>query len=61
MDERKPWEQAASVLPVRLRDGLSALGADRLDGLEELRLRRGFPMTALLYEGEVGTDGPPIG
>lgn len=61
MDERKPWEQAASVLPARLRDGLSALGADRLDGLEELRLRRGFPMTALLYEGEVGTDGPPIG
>ena len=48
MDERKPWEQAASVLPARLRDGLSALGADRLDGLEELRLRRGFPMTALL-------------
>lgn len=61
MDERKPWEQAASVLPARLRDGLRALGADRLDALEELRLRRGFSMTALLPEGEAETDGPPIG
>ena len=61
MDKRKPWEQAAAVLPTQLLDDLCAFGLDRLDGLEELRLRRGFSMTALLPEGEVDTDGPPIG
>lgn len=61
MDERKRWEQAAAVLPGPVRDGLRALGADKLEGLEELRLRRGFPMTALLPEGETEVDGPPIG
>lgn len=61
MDERKPWEQAASVLPGPLLDSLRALGADKLEQLEELRLRRGFPMTALLPEGETETGGPPVG
>ena len=60
MDKRKPWEQAAAVLPEQRRNSLCALGGDRLDGLEELRLRRGFPMTALFPEGEVETDGPPV-
>ena len=53
MDERKPWEQAAAVLPAPLTACLNTLGADRLCRLEELRLRRGFPMTAVLPEGEV--------
>lgn len=61
MDERKPWEQAASVLPGPLAEGLQALEADKLEGLEELRLRRGFPMTALLPEGEAEVSGPPVG
>ena len=61
MDKRKPWEQAASVLPEQRRNSLFTLGRDRLDGLEELRLRRGFPMTALFPEGEAETDGPTIG
>lgn len=61
MDKRKPWEQAAAVLPPPLRDGLRALGEDRLCALEELRLRRSFPMTALLPEGEVETASPPVG
>lgn len=61
MDERKPWEQAASVLPGTIRDGLRVLEADKLDVLEEFRLRRGFPMTALLPEGEVELNGPPVG
>ncbi len=61
MNERKPWEQASSVLPKPLYKGLLALGADRLEQLEELRLRRGFPMTALLSEAEAETDTPPIG
>ncbi len=61
MDERRPWEQAAAVLPDPLRDGLRALGEDRLEEAEEFRLRRGFPMTVLLPEGERETDGPPVG
>ncbi len=61
MDERRPWEQAAAVLPGPLRDGLRALGEDRLEEAEEFRLRRGFPMTVLLPEGERETDGPPVG
>ena len=61
MDKRRPWEQAAAILPERQRNSLCALGKDRLDELEELRLRRGFPMTALLPEGEAETDGPPVG
>ena len=61
MDKRKPWEQAAAVLPSPLWNALFALGADRLCSLEELRLRRGFPMTALLPQGEVETDTPPVG
>ena len=61
MDERKPWEQAAAVLPASLTACLNTLGADRLCRLEELRLRRGFPMTAVLPEGEVEAGGPSIG
>ncbi len=61
MDERKPWEQAAAVLPGPLLKGLRALGTDRLERLEELRLRRGFPMTALLPVGEAETDTLPVG
>ena len=60
MDKGKPWEQAAAVLPEQRRNSLYALGGDRLDALEELRLRRGWPMTALFPEGEVETDGPPV-
>ena len=61
VDKRKPWEQAAAVLPEQRLNSLCALGRDRLDGLEELRLRRGFPMTALFPEGEEETDGPAVG
>ncbi len=61
MDERRTWEQAAAVLPGPLRDGLRALGEDRLERAEEFRLRRGFPMTVLLPEGERETNGPPVG
>lgn len=61
MDEGKPWEQVAEVLPRPLRDGLYALKGDELEQLEELRLRRGFPMTVLLPQGEVEVDSPPVG
>lgn len=61
MDKRYPWEQAASVLPRPLREGLTALGKEQLSQMEELRLRRGFPATALLPEGEAELDTPPVG
>lgn len=61
MEGHQPWEEAAAVLPEELRGSLRALGADRLGELEELRMRQGFPMTALLPEGEAETDGPPVG
>ena len=57
MDER----DAFAVLPAALRTAVYALGEDRLGRVEELRLRRGFPMTALLPGGEVETDSPPVG
>ena len=60
VNKRKPWEQAVAVLPEQRRSSLCALGMDRLDEMEEIRLRRGFPMTALLPEGEVEADGPPM-
>ena len=60
VDKRKSWEQAASVIPEQRWNSLCALGTNRLDEMEELRLRRSFSMTALLPEGEVETDGPPI-
>ena len=61
VDKRKPWEQAAAVLPKQRWNSLCSLDRNRLEELEELRLRRGFPMTALLPEGEVEADGLPIG
>ncbi len=40
--------------------GLSTFDEDRLQELEELRLRRGFPMTALFPEGEIETVGARV-
>lgn len=61
MNKKEPWEQAAEVLPGPLLEDLRTLGKGRLSELEELRLRRGFPMTALFPGGEVETGSPPIG
>ena len=44
-------EQFISVLPRFLREKLAALSRDQRERLEELRLREGFPLTALT-EGE---------
>lgn len=60
LNKREPWEAAASVLPPELLRGLLPLGGDRLRNLEELRLRRGFPMTALLLDREMETGGPTV-
>lgn len=61
MKKRCPWAAAAAILPSELREGLLNVGEERLEQLEELRLRRGFPMTALLPCGEVETGGSAVG
>ncbi len=60
MNGRSPWEEAVGVLPPELMRGLSTFDEDRLQELEELRLRRGFPMTALFPEGEIETVGARV-
>ena len=53
-------EQAARVLPLRLRSGVMSLPEDRRSQIEELRLRVGLPMAAVLPEGERALAGPPV-
>ena len=47
------YEEAASVLPVRLRKLALALPEDQKAAAEEFRLRAGQPMTVLLPDGEL--------
>lgn len=47
-----PYIQAASILPRHLRTRILALDAERLQRVEEFRLRRGQNMTLLLGDGE---------
>ena len=49
----RAFEQAASVLPMELRRQAMALPEGEWARTEELRLRCGWPMTAVLPEGEV--------
>lgn len=51
---------AASVLPPTLLKGLDALGRAEWSGTEELRLRRGFPMTVVLSGEERDLGGEPV-
>ena len=46
------YEEAAAILPVRLRKAALALPAEERKTAEELRLRAGQPMTVLLPGGE---------
>ena len=50
------YEEAASVLPVRLRKLAMALPEDQKGTAEEFRLRAGQPLTVLLPSGEVPLD-----
>ena len=47
------YEEAASVLPVRLRKLALALPEDQKGAAEEFRLRTGQPLMVLLPSGEV--------
>ena len=54
------YVQAVRALPLRLRgEALSLAEADQVRA-EELRLRVGWPMTAVLPEGERSLGGPPV-
>ena len=50
------YEEAASVLPLRLRKAALALPEDQRSLGEEFRLRAGQPMTVLLPDGEVSLE-----
>lgn len=62
MEEKKiqGFEQAVRVLPLRLRQEAMALPADQRARVEELRLRWGRPMAAVLPEGERPLGGGPV-
>lgn len=52
--------QAVRAMPVRLQHEALALGEEEQGRVEELRLRTGWPMTALLPEGERALGGVPV-
>lgn len=56
----REFEQAAAVLPPELRQQALALPAQERERAEELRLRCGWPMSAVFPEGEVPLGGRKI-
>lgn len=48
------------MLPAALADRLCSLKENELSQVEELRLRRGYPMTALLHGNECPLGGPAV-
>lgn len=50
------YEDAVTVLPVRLRKAAMALPVEKQTAAEEFRLRAGQPMSVLLPEGELSLD-----
>lgn len=56
----RQYRQAAEVLPRRLRQSALALPWEEQARVEELRLRRGWPMSVVVPEGEHRLDSPPV-
>ena len=54
------YEEAAAILPNRLRKTALAVSSEKKAAAEELRLRVGQPMTVLLPGGEEALEGPPV-
>lgn len=54
------FEQAASVLPLELRQEALDLPAVSKLRVEELRLRTGWPVSAVFPEGELSLSGPKV-
>jgi len=60
MTAAESYEQAVRALPLRLRQEALSLTETERAGAEELRLRAGWPMTALIEGAERPLDGPPV-
>lgn len=58
--DKTPYIQAASVLPLRLRREALALPEPRQQLAEEIRLRTGWPMTAVIGEEEIPLGDAPV-
>lgn len=58
--DKTPYRQAVRVLPARLRREALALPEELQGAVEELRLRAGWPMTAVAGEEELSLGGPPV-
>ncbi len=58
--KRQGYEQAVQVLPLRLRQEAMAFPRDQWTRIEELRLRWGQPMTAVLPDGECPLSREPV-
>lgn len=54
------YTQAVQALPLRLRGEALSLAEEERARTEELRLRVGWPMTAVLPEGERSLGGAPV-
>ncbi len=54
--EQLRYEEAASILPIRLRKLALMLPQEQQERAEEFRLRSGWPMSVLLPDGEVPLD-----
>ena len=63
MEEREEWPlaQVSEILPPALRAGLAALSPTERREVEELRLRVGQPLAAVLPAGERGLGGHAVG
>lgn len=55
-----PLAEVAGILPAALSGRLQHLKSDEMQCAEEIRMRRGYPMTVLLPGGECPLGGPPI-
>lgn len=55
-----PLAEVASVLPPALAKRLDGLREQEWRDVEELRLRRGYPMSVLLSDGERPVGGAPV-
>lgn len=60
MTAEESFIQAVQALPLRLRGQALSLSRRDRAGTEELRLRAGWPMTALAEETERPLGGPPV-
>lgn len=59
-DNSQAYRQAAQVLPLSLRGAALDLSQDKLDRVEELRLRIGHPLAVVFPQGELSVGTKPV-